>query len=223
MTRAESYRSALAVLSRRAAILAGATWAQVDSLDEPTEDRFVSVVVPAVVVFQAHAASLTDAYIAAETGTRPQGLDPALFTGSAIRNGTDPAEVYRRPFGVARGALATGAEFAAAMRQAGARVAQTARTDVGLSGSAARSHIFNTNNRITGYRRVTSGKSCPLCAASVGAFTKSTPMPRHPGCDCSAQPIIGKFRPDSLPDTVKVVDHGELGPVLYDAGHQFTQ
>lgn len=66
--------------------------------------RFVSRAVPLVEGAQRAAASLTEDYLtrmlADQAGEpyRPQGIDLARVTGSAVRNGVDMAEVYARPF-----------------------------------------------------------------------------------------------------------------------------
>lgn len=220
----DRYREGLRSIQLATGALIGATWAAVRGLNEPAEDAFVRAATGAVLVAQSRAVAVTDAYFAAVFNESPRGLPVAELTGASVRGGVAPSEVYRRPFGVARGALASGRAWDQAMSRAAHRAVQTARTDVALSARAARDHVIRTDDRIVGYRRVTGGDACKLCAAAVGSFAKNYPMPLHPACNCVAEPIIGKrVRPDALPETVQVVDHGELGPVLYDAGHHFTE
>jgi hypothetical protein len=87
-------------------------------------DRFVQRAVPIVLGAQRAAASLTDDYlsrmIADQTGepyrSRPVDLD--RVTGAAIRNGVDPAVVYRRPHQEMWTALAEQEERTAAFEEA---------------------------------------------------------------------------------------------------------
>lgn len=177
----------------------------------------------------------------------PKGLSVAALIGATVRGGTPLDVVYRRPFGVARGVLAKGESFADAMSSAQARLVQTASTDVGLSARAARSDWMAGDDQITGWRRVTGGTCCALCVeAASKTYRTSDLMPIHPGCGCVTEPVVLGARHKQLerPEptvedspaladdasdptvrpsaVVKVVEHGELGPVLYAAGDDFV-
>src|SRR4051794_19937682 len=52
---------------------------------------------------------------------------------------------------------------------------------------------------IVGYRRVVDGDCCDFCAAVDGAFVYSDdPMPLHPGCGCSVEPVTAEERSSEL-------------------------
>lgn len=227
----DRYQQRMAQLRDAAAAGVGQAWDDLGSYDESDVDRFLSRATPVVAASQAHAVALTDAYFAAETGRSPLGLPLDSLTGAGARNGTPPADVYRRPFVQVWAALAKGTLWADAVSAGGARVASAASTDVQLSMRAASREIGLRDGRITGFRRVLSGKSCALCAsASTRTYSRGDLLPIHGNCDCTVAPIIGRRDPGARsPQPVQqdgpapaVHEHGELGPVLTDADHEFT-
>lgn len=60
--------------------------------------QFLAIVVPIINAAQRQSAALTNAYLGQATGRPPLPLDVQKVIGPAIRNGTPPEVVYRRPF-----------------------------------------------------------------------------------------------------------------------------
>jgi hypothetical protein len=148
-----------------------------------------------------------------------------------------------------------------ALEMGSQRADQLASTDVALAQRQATLEVVGADDRIVGYRRVLTGRSCAFCAtASTQRYHKRQLMPLHSRCDCGVAPIFGTADPGQvinrklltdlrkaaketgtarkdywrnrhvtieedgtvrLPE-VKVHQHGELGPVLYDAKHDFV-
>lgn len=255
----ERFQSRMAALREGAAAGAGQAWDDLGSYDEADVDRFLASSVPIVVASQAQAAVLTDAYLAAETGRAPLGIDPATVTAGAVRAGATPDEVYHRSFVEVWSKLKAGTPWVDAVAAGRARVASTAKTDVQLAMRGAANQVIERDPRIVGYRRVLTGRSCALCAtASTQRYHRGDLLPIHGNCDCSIAPIWGNRDPgrmvnqalvrdlkeaggpqywkdrgitvegdqvlvDGAPLRSAVEEHGELGPVLVNAAHEFTQ
>lgn len=249
----DRYRAALATTRRRSVAVAAVMWQQVQTASEQAEDEFVAALLPSILGAQQHAVILTDAYLSAFVSiegrqpVRPKGLAVASLIGAGARGGTSLDVVYRRPFGVARGALADGLSFVDAMTRGFDRVAQTAGTDITLAARGAQTDWMDGDERLTGWQRVTGGTCCALCAeAAAKTYRTGDLMPIHPGCGCVAEPVVlgarrqqidrGDPKIDDSPaladeatdpsvrpsQVVQVVEHGELGPVLYAAGDDFS-
>lgn len=252
MALTDRYQTAVGTTMRRVSAIAGALWNEVRTASEQAEDEFVASVLPSVLGGQQHMVTLTDAYMAlfvsieSRKPMKPKGLPVAALVGAAARGGTPLDVVYRRPFGVARGALGKGASFNDAMDSARSRLVQTAATDVSLAARGARTEWMADDEQVTGWQRVTGGSCCALCAeAAVKMYRTGDLMPIHPGCSCISEPVVlGRRRqiqrdapkiddspaladdaadPSVRPaQVVQIVEHGELGPVLYAAGDDFT-
>lgn len=254
----DRYQAHLAMLRAAASTGAARAWDDLGSYDEADVDRYLAQTLPVVGASQSQAVILTDAYMASELGRSPIGLDVAALTGAGVRNGVDPAEVYRRPFVQVWKALADGTDWVDAVGAARARVSAVAETDVQLSMRAAARDVIGRSPGVVGYRRVLTGKSCALCAtASTQRYHREQLLPIHDRCDCSVAPVHGNRDPgrvvnrrllndlkanggpepwkdrgisvedgrvvkDGSPLEVAVHEHGELGPVLADADHEFT-
>lgn len=279
---AERYRDALIDVRKRVSARVERNWRQLGSWSEADVDRFLGATLPVVDAGQRRTVSLTDAYLARVARRRAVGLVADDLIGSAVRNGTDPADVYRRPFVQLWSALKAGTQFSDAMNAAGARAAQSAATDVSLTMRASAAEFDASaefESQVIGWQRVIDPEACAFCAAaSTQMYAYPDPArvtelqdrfrtedgggegwPLHVGCNCSIAPVFednkraikdfnrqvlrnikdanaGKdapywkarhFRVDGqtgeviLPD-VAVHTHGELGPVLADAAHDFT-
>ena len=108
------------------------------------------------------------------------------LTDTALRNGADSAEVYRRPFVSMYTELSKGEIVSAALAVASARASSIASTDVQLAIRQSGYKQRQGNGNIKYYRRVLSGsENCALCAiASTQRYTRGELRPIHPGCDC---------------------------------------
>lgn len=227
-------------------MVAASLWEQNDGLDDRTAERFVQSVAPLDRAAQRQAVVLTDAYLAsylsAELGRRipPRGLDADQFSGPAVRSGVDGSDLWFRPVVTTRAAITRGRDYADARAEGRARSIATARTNVALAARAASREILSTTEEVTGYRRVTSGKSCALCvSATAKTYRSSELLPIHSSCDCVTEPVVLGRRelPRPAPevrddptvtemvtdgrDVVKVVDHDEMGPLLWQVDHEF--
>ena len=183
---AERYRDALIDVRRRVSTRVDRTWRDLGSWDEADVARFQSRVLPVVQAGQRRTVALTDAYLARATRTRPVGLVADDLIGAAVRNGTDPADVYRRPFVQLWSALSNGAQFMDAMNAAGVRAAQSASTDVSLTMRAS-AGAFDAQAadeaRIVGWERVLDPDACAYCAtASTQRYRSANLDPIHANC-----------------------------------------
>jgi hypothetical protein len=129
------------------------------------------------------------------------------------------------------------------------RVKSVADLDAQLADRAQTTAVYEQSRHVTGYRRVihpeqSRGGSCGLCiGASDRLYGKHEPRPIHDRCHCTTLPVIEGADPgstlnaadlrrlyreaggtgrDKLKSTrYKVVEHGELGPVLTRRGAPF--
>lgn len=190
---------------------------------------------------QRDVAELEQAYLARlaaairEEQVRPAGLDPRQVTGAAVRGGTDPREVYRRPGKEVWTALAAGAAPATAIARGRHRVLATGATDLQLARTHTAREVLARDGQATGYRRVLGPTdNCELCVtAAQRTYSTEELMPLHPGCQCDVAPIYGSQDPSSqLPkgaagaelseDLLVTRRHGEIGPTLARREHRFT-
>ncbi|HEX9993925.1 MAG TPA: hypothetical protein VGB14_13430 [Acidimicrobiales bacterium] len=247
------YRQALDTTAGRIVAAVAGLWSTVNDLGEGTEDRWTAAVVPVVLAGQLQAATITRAYlasyIAAETSRRNAiDLPTENLIGRAIRNGADPAVVYRRPFSVAREAVGHGGSLSDALDRGLDRATSAVRTDITLTARTTAAEWAKRDDVVRGWRRVLgSGKHCALCAsASTRIYHRGELLPIHNRCKCTTEPLlVGQSDPkierppaDQVSDSpgllaaatdpgvnpsevYRVVDHGELGPVLYASGHRF--
>lgn len=205
--------------------------AAVSGMEEPSEEEeepLIARVLPVVEAAQKATVAMTDGYLAVFLGKPPVGLTTKNLVGAALRNGSDPREVYHRPTVTWRTGLSKGRPPDLAKRAAVARLKATVDTDLQLAHRAAAREIFARRN-VRFYRRVTTRLSCGLCGSLTSKrYRASTLLPIHGGCDCSIAPIVDGFDPrdaavlgeDPIDPTVH--EHGELGPYLAQAGHHFT-
>lgn len=214
-------------------------WDRFGGLTDADVERFTTAATAHMQGAEAATAALVAGYIAQlgriVTGTaRTIAVPQREVTGEALR-GVDPVDVYTRPIVTARTAISKGKSFAEAMSDARSRVIEIAALDIILTQRAATVAIAKADKRIVGYRRVLTGKSCPLCRiASTQRYHSGDLMPIHGHCDCSTAPIFGREDPGQVVNRrlldeihaedaqVDVRHHGELGPVLVDANDHFT-
>jgi hypothetical protein len=171
--------------------------------DERDVDGFLERAVPIVERGQAEAVRATDAYMARAIGAEVVGLDVVDLTGPAVRAGTELEVVYRRPFVTLWSGLAKGREFAEALGAATARLESTAETDVALSTRAAAVEYARAEPKVTGFRRVTDGRACTLCAiASTQRYGREELMPIHARCGCTVRPL-GRGDRDAMREVMR--------------------
>lgn len=231
----------------RAVQLVGHAWTVHGGLTETDRVAFVAAAVPVVRAAQYRTAHLMAAYLTALAALHgmpaPKMLDPEDVAGMA-RRGVDPETVYSRPIIEARTVISRGGLYLPALAAGLIRASTLAATDVILANRAAASGA--TGEGITGYERVLSGQGCELCTeAAGGVYAMADLMPIHDHCECDVAPIYGDARPaaglnesviaelpaattdlvdgegDTPPLVVSVEDHGELGPILTNAAHEW--
>ena len=195
---AERYRDALIDVRRRVSTRVERNWRTLGSWNEEDVDRFLARTLPVVDAGQRRTVSLTDAYLARTTRRRTLGLPADDLVGAAVRNGTDPATVYRRPFVQLWSALSDGAQFAYAMNAAGVRAAGSAATDVSLSMRASADAFaaeteFTRQSAWRGWERVLDGDACAFCAtASTQRYNSANLAPLHTNCNCGVAPVFAE-------------------------------
>lgn len=179
---------------------------------------------------------------AAPTGV---ALDEAL-------RGVDPAEVYTRPFVTTWTALAQGKSYAQAVTEGRTRLLSITETDLQLARTHAARQSMQRGGAKFYRRRLTGSANCGLCViAATQRYRAERLMPIHPGCDCKVEPLVGSRDPGQIiderllreahdavakgvgqsdaggraPDYRQVIitrEHGEYGPLLAVARHEFT-
>jgi hypothetical protein len=162
----------------------------------------------------------------------------------------DHVAAYMRPAADVRRKVAAGQAADAAISAAVSRVGAMVETDLSLAMTHTSRAVYGArSDYIDGYRRVirperSRSGSCGLCAAaSDQVYGSGDLMPIHDRCRCETLPIVNGEDPGqslngdelrSLYDAagstkgsdlkrvrVKVREHGELGPVLTDASHNW--
>lgn len=181
------------------------------------------------------------------TGITPPAEPITLPT--RLRN-VDSEVQWGRPASEFRRMRARGLDEFEASERARQRAETMAEMDVNLAmREAARQRIVAVD-AVVGYRRIIHPErsrtgTCGLClVASDRLYHKRELLPLHDGCRCEVLPVV-KGKPDpgvtlngaDLKDIyakaggtgraalkkirVRTVHHGELGPILVDAGHRF--
>lgn len=193
---AERYRDALIDIRRKVSGRVEQNWARLGAWNEADVPRFIAATLPVVAAGQRRTVSLTDAYLARVTNTRTVGLPVDDLVGAAVRNGADPADVYRRPFVQLWSGLKAGQQFSDALSAAGSRVAATASTDVSLSMRAsadAFDEAADFEERIVGWERVLDPDACAFCAtASTQRYKSANLDPLHANCQCGIAPVFAE-------------------------------
>ncbi len=219
------YQSRLKAIRLRTATMVAAEWDDLPDLDQSRRTGFARKVTPIVASGQLLAAKTTAAHIARTVKMQPVAIQPGQVVGAASRRGLDPLEEYQRPFGAAWKALGNGADLEEAKRVGRSRLTDLAVMDVWLAMRTATTIIDAATPRITGWVRVADAGACDLCSAVDGSpMGAAAEMAGHPGCGCTSQPVLADSPPTEAadPQAIDVHEHGEMGPVLYEAGQHFA-
>jgi hypothetical protein len=178
-----------------------ALWGSLGGLSDEEAARFAARAVPIVAGAQVATAALVAAYIATLTRLATGEAAVAAIARAAVTGarGVAAAEVYQRPIVAARVAISEGKSFLEAMSAGQQRVEQLAGTDVALAQREATVQAVSADERIFGYRRVLTGRSCAFCAtASTQRYHGRQLMPLHSFCDCGVAPIFASSDPGHI-------------------------
>lgn len=212
-----------------------AAWRALPSYDEQNVPAFLARAVPAVAIAQRSSIALTAAFLARQSGEQLPAADVAAIL-AATRAGVPLEEVYRRPFVTVWTALQDGTRWEDAVAAGLARASGSAAFDVQAAMRGTLRDVGERTDRIVGYERVPDAGACSFCRLVAGQrYTTAQLMPLHNRCGCGVD-VITRARRDeffegnrandldlSVEDArVAIEQHGELGPVLVDAQHQFT-
>lgn len=210
----------------------GVVWDRLGAYNREDIPRFVQAAVPVVAAGQTASARATTSFIAKSTGGIPVRLDPKSVTGAAVRNGTEPGQVYARPFVSVFTMLKNGSQYQDAVNAGRARAVSSAATDVQLTMRQTLVEVGTQDSRIVGYARVPDSGACEFCQLIAGQrYTTEDLLPVHSNCGCGVDIITAENRGDffgnrdndlDMESSVAVAQHGELGPVLVDPSHNFT-
>lgn len=211
-------------------------WAGLPGYDAENVDEWLSTVIPVVLAGQRQSVALTEAFLARALGRRPIGVDPDRVTGAALRAGATPEVVYQRPFVTVWTALKAGRQWDDAVNAGLARATSTASTDVQLAMRSTLREVGQADDAIVGYQRVPDPGACDFCLLVAGQrYRTDDLMPIHNRCGCGVDVITREtrsgFTGQAANDlnvtrdgvTAEVREHGELGPVLVNGNHAFTE
>lgn len=198
---------------------------------------------------QAATAGLTVAYLGRVLDTLRAGGRFTDDTQPYLRVVDDPVAVYERPAAEYRRLRAEGLGHDAALLRAEGRLLLLAETDLRLAMRDASRRRLAAADKVTGYRRVLRPElsrtgSCGLCiAASDRLYKIGDLLPIHERCGCEVMPVTDALDPGrdlNVEDLKALYEaagstaaadlkriravvrvHGELGPILRRADHEF--
>lgn len=210
-------------------------WRSLPNHDESSVAPFLSIVVPLVLAAQRQSVALTNAFLARALDRPPVGVDISQLVGEAIRAGTPPETVYRRPFVTTWTALKAQTPFPAASNAGLQHATASAAMDVQNTMRHTLVAVGAADPAILGYRRVPDADACAFCKLIAGQrYTTDQLMPVHNRCGCGVDVITAANRgdftghPENDLDVTRdgvsaaVVHHGELGPLVVNGAQHFT-
>lgn len=182
-------------------------WRDLGSYNEADVQPFLDRALPLVRAAQLQSVSATEAFLTARLGVFPTGVpDVEELVGAGARKGTQPEEVYRRPFVEVWSALSDGVPWEDAVQRGMERAVSSAATDVQLAMRETAKAVGEREPGIFGFQRVADGSACDLCLiASTQRYHVEDLMPIHNNCGCGVEPlteptgqIINRDRYDDL-------------------------
>lgn len=169
----------------------------------------------------------------------------AVVLGAGLRALQDPATAYHRAFEQWRFARSIGMPEPEAKAKGLDRITRQVDSDLSMAMRSAVRDVLTGTDEAIGYRRIlhpemSRGGSCGLCVAAADrTYSKAELLPLHTWCRCDVMPMTRRHDPgltlneadlarlyavagstarDDLKRVrVRVVDHGELGPILRSA------
>lgn len=195
-------------------------WDALPSYNEADVATFTARAVPVVTAARKQATHFTSAYLSLML-KRPA----VALAVPVIRNGADPADVYKRPFVNVWTALGNHVAYVDAVAAGLARATATAQTDVALTSRAAAVDYAAKDPSIVGWERVPEDDACDFCLlASTQQYGSEDLMPLHDRCGCTVQPITSSDSRagQSVLNHDLLSDLGAKGVKVYDGGEVRT-
>lgn len=198
-------------LRTRTAATVGVLWDRLADLDDQAADRFRSEAAATVRAAQDATTVLVNGYITTTAAMARATLD--LDDTPPNPRGVEAEDVYQRGIVTARTVISEGRPYMDALAAGRARSVTAAATDVALVQRDVMTRAVGRAG-IVGYRRVLTGKSCPLCQiASTQRYHAGQLMPIHGSCDCGVAPIIGSRDPGQVVNNELLADLKRRGEV----------
>jgi hypothetical protein len=235
----EDYEVSVETIRQRVTAYARATWEnQYDHADEAIAG-WIAALAPIVNGAQQLTGTLTANYLAAfaalveaNTALTADTIPPDAMTTQALR-GVDDATLYRRPQIDFWDSIRNGDPSAIAVAIGALHLEEIVWTNLQLARTHAAQRVLtgHLGTVVIGYRRLINGSACSLCRHRHDLFSKHELMPIHARCRCGIVPVysdgpdpgeISLGPPGGDRGTPRVVQHGEVGPMLVAEGDHFT-
>jgi hypothetical protein len=201
----DAYQAHLVTLAHRARAAAAADWGRMVDLEDldRTQPAWARTIAATLAALQGAGTRLTAAYLAAfltsELGRpiAPAHLDENRYVG-ASRAGKPLADALVSTVITVKQAIAAGHDRGQAGQEGLHQAVRLAGAETLAPPRAALADLMAGDDRIAGWRRVTSG-GCGACiAAAAHPFSAQEPMKIHDGCKCTAEPVVRDV-PDRFP------------------------
>lgn len=244
-SRAELARAAVLAATSQLASMGESAW-----YDDQAVAQLAAWIAKQVGAAARQTAAVTDAYLARMTGLLlGRGVPASGVIDTVALRGLPLPLVYQRLGEQYRYQRAQSLDHQAALASTEQRAAVMADTDTTLA-MRAQARRFMTRRGVATFRRIirpeaSQGGTCGLCiAAADRIYRKADLLPIHGRCNCEVAPIVrgqdpgyslnaadldalygaagSTGRQDLAKVRIQVHHHGELGPVLAQAGQKFT-
>lgn len=233
----EDYEVSVETIRDRVSTYANATWeAQLDHSDDAIAG-WIAGLKPIVTGGQRLTGTLTANYLAAygallDFETTAGIIPPDSMTTEALR-GVPDEELYRRPQYDYWDSLRRGDPSAVAVAAGALRLEELIWTNLQLARTHAAHQVLTSHlgTVVIGYRRVINGLACSFCSGRHDLFSRHELMPIHPRCRCGVVPVYNdgpdpgeiSYGDDGSDRGVsRVVQHGEIGPMLVGEDDHFS-
>lgn len=199
----DAYRYQLLAIRAQLTRLLIAQWRAVDVVDlNGTYKRWLDAATITLAAAQRHGVQLTTSYLtvflSAELGkptTPAVHIVPDLLAGKGM-DGRPLDEVLLPALFTVKIAIGQRRTFSEALTMGLNRALRTAAVEYEAASRSALDQLLAGDQRVAGWRRVTSGNACGAClAAATGAIQREqTTMPVHAHCRCTKEPVVRGVR-----------------------------
>lgn len=178
-------------------------WLILPDYRDANAERFAVSASTTVTAGRAATAGLTAAFIA--TVATASGLQaPVSGSGLSDPRGIPSFDQWMRPAHEVWSRLADGMPVGDAIRAGENRAVTMAATDLQLAKVETLADVVQSDDRITGYQRVSGGNSCQECQGAEGEYSTDEPLAIHDNCACDGVPIFDGVRWTDLATTAPV-------------------